>query len=389
MEKEMIPLSIPNLCGNELKYVTRALLDGWVSSGGGDIATFETNFAAYVHADFACACQSGTAGLHLCLRHFGIGENDIVLVPTLTFIATINSVMYQRAVPVFIDCDDDMQIDAGQIRRFLEEDCLFDGQILKEKESGRTIKAIIPVHVFGDTCDMDSIMDISQTYGLVVIEDATESLGSVFDRGKYKDRHAGTVGHAGVCSFNGNKIITTGGGGMVFSDDAEAIGHMRYLSTQAKDDAVYFVHNEYGYNYRMTNIQASIGIAQLELLDDFIQKKKENFAYYSKKLDACEYAYLKPFKTGGSANHWFYSFVLNTPDAQKRDALIHWMDNNNIQTRPIWKLNHTQKPLKLYRCVGAKRAERFYKSIVNIPCSTSLTHAQIDRVCSALVAFCE
>ena len=387
MEKELICLSIPNFRGNEKKYVDEAIDASWVSTAGAFITKFEEQTAKYLNAAEACACQSGTAGLHLCLRHYGVGTEDIVLVPTLTFIATINAVMYQGAEPIFFDCDEHLCMDMGQAEKYLQEDCIREAERTVDKATGKTVKAMIPVHVFGDHCDMVKAMKLAEEYHLTVIEDATESLGGTFNQGPYTGMHTGTVGHAGVFSFNGNKIITTGGGGMIVAKDAADVRHMRYLSQQAKDDMQYFIHNEYGYNYRMTNLQAALGLAQMEELEDFVRIKQANYGRYAQRLAGCRYARLMPFGAGERSNKWFYSLELNTPDAEKRDRLIRYLGENRIQSRPIWKLNHTQKPFEYFRHMDCPRATRFYDSIVNIPCSTNLTEEQIDRVCETLLAF--
>ena len=387
MSASLIPLSIPNFSGNERKYVDEAIDTEWVSTAGAFIGRFEVEMAKKLGVPRACACQSGTAGLHLCLRHFGVGADDIVLVPTLTFIAPINAVMYQAATPVFFDCDDHMCMDPDQVEAYLSRECRIEGGRTIEISSGKTVKAMLPVRVFGDHCDMDRLMELAEAYHLYVIEDATESVGGVFSKGKYAGLHTGTVGHAGVLSFNGNKIITTGGGGMVISRNAAAVDHMRYLSQQAKNDTLYFVHEEYGYNYRMTNLQAALGLAQLEELDGFLEVKRQNYAKYCEKLAGCRYGGMLPFESGAASNHWFYSFALNSPDAAKRDCLIRCMNGQNIQVRPIWKLNHTQTPFRRFRAMQCGNAQRFYDSVVNIPCSTNLTGAQLDRVCDVLLAF--
>ncbi len=387
MSDELICLSIPNFRGNEKKYVDAAIDAEWVSTAGAYITDFEKTIAAYVGAEQACACQSGTAGLHLCLRHFGVGQGDLVLVPTLTFIATINAVMYQSAEPVFFDCDEHMCIDTDQVEAYLERECRLEGDRTVEIASGKTVKAIIPVHVFGDHCRMDKIMDLAARYHLCVIEDATESLGGVF-QAPYEGKHTGTVGHAGVFSFNGNKIITTGGGGMVVSPDPKVVEHIRYLSQQAKNDTLYFVHEEYGYNYRMTNLQAALGLAQMEELDGFLKIKRENYRRYAQLLKECSYARLLPFGSGEEhSNCWFYSLYLNERDSAKRDRLIHYMIDRKIQVRPIWKLNHRQTPFLGFRAMSCERAEDFYDRVINIPCSTNLTEQQLERVCRALLDF--
>lgn len=377
--ERFIPLSVPNICGNELKYVTEAVETQWVSTAGGSITRFEEEFARYLNVRDACACQSGTAGLHLCLCHFGIGQDDIVLVPTLTFIATINVIMYQKAVPVFFDCTDNLCINPDQIIEYIDKYCSFNNGILIEKNSSRRVKAIIPVHVFGDLCDMEPIMDIAQKYNLVVIEDATESLGSSISSGRYKGLQSGTIGHAGVFSFNGNKIITTGGGGMIVSTENDVISHTRYLSQQSKNDALYFIHDEVGYNYRMTNLQAALGLGQLEQLDRFIEIKIENYEYYISLLKDSKLGYILPFKEK-NANKWFYSFVLYSKDFRQRDDLIRYLNSNKIQARPIWKLNHTQKPFTGFMSMDCPVAEVYYNSVVNLPCSSNLVKEDIEIV---------
>ncbi len=387
MNEELICLSIPNFAGNEKKYVDAAIDAEWVSTAGAYIGDFERALASYVGVEQACACQSGTAGLHLCLRHFGIGAGDIVLVPTLTFIAPINAVMYQNAVPVFFDCDEHMCIDVNQVEEYLSQECRRDEKSTVEIASGKTVKAIIPVHVFGDHCKMDALMDLAEYYHLFVIEDATEALGGVF-QGRYEGKHVGTVGHAGVFSFNGNKIVTTGGGGMVVSPDPTVVEHIRYLSQQAKNDALYFVHEEYGYNYRMTNLQAALGLAQMEELPVFLERKRKNYLQYLKLLKDCSYAEVLPFGCGTShSNCWFYSFALKECDPTKRDRLIRYMVDKHIQVRPIWKLNHTQTPFLAFRAMSCHRAADFYDRVINIPCSTNLSEEQMQRVCEALLSF--
>lgn len=387
MENSFIPLSTPNFRGNEKKYVDETLDGEWVSTAGAFIGRFEEAMASRLSVPQACACQSGTAGLHLCLRHFGVTAGDLVLVPTLTFIATINAVLYQSAEPVFFGCDDHMCMDAEQVAAYLEHECRPENGRTVEIASGKTVKAMIPVHVFGDHCDMDRLMDLAEQYHLTVIEDATESLGGVFSQGRYKGLSTGTVGHAGVLSFNGNKIITTGGGGMVVSNDVSVVGHIRYLSQQAKDDAMYFVHEEWGYNYRMTNLQAALGLAQLEELDGFLEIKRRNYVLYQEKLANCGYGELLPFGSRKGTNHWFYSFALREPDGGKRDRLLRYLNDRKIQARPIWKLNHTQTPFRTYRAMDCARAQNFYDRVVNIPCGTNLTEDQLDCVCEALLEF--
>lgn len=368
--KNFIPLSVPNLKGNEIKYVTDALQEEWVSTAGKYIEDFENIIKKYVNIEGAVACQSGTAGLHLALMICGVNAGDEVIVPTLTFIAAVNPVKYIGAEPVFMDCNKGLTLDENKLKKFCKEECSYYNGKLINKKTNRQIKAIIVVHVFGNLANMESIMKVAKDYNLKVIEDATEALGSYYIKGVFKKKFAGTIGDIGVYSFNGNKIITTGGGGMLVTNQENYEKEARYLSTQAKDDTLYFIHNEVGYNYRMTNLQAALGIAQMEQLEAFIKIKKENYEYYKEQGIT-----LLDFSDKIRANYWFYSFK-----SKDRDGLIKYLGEHRIQTRPIWKLIHTQKPYQKNQAYEVEQASLFYNQIVNIPCSTNLKKEEIKRV---------
>ncbi|MEM1484900.1 LegC family aminotransferase [Oscillospiraceae bacterium PP1C4] len=377
MDKSFIPLSIPNLIGNEQKYTANALEDGWVSTGGAYISQFENDIVQYVHAAGAVACQSGTAGLHLALLACGVDATHEVIVPTLTFVAAVNPVKYVGATPIFMDCDDTLCMDMQKLRRFIETECTFAEGKLSNKRTQKHIKAVVVVHVFGNLADMDSLMELASQYHLKIVEDATEALGSYYLQGKYAGKFAGTIGDVGVYSFNGNKIITTGGGGMLVSDDEQILKKSKYLSTQAKDDELYFIHKAVGYNYRMTNVQAAIGLAQLELLEDFIKVKATNYDQYNQLG-----MYLLPFRTDIRTNHWFYSYLTD-----KRDELIQYLTANRIQARPVWYLIHKLEPYQYAQSFEIKKAEYYWDKIVNIPCSTNLSKDDVKVVAQAILRF--
>lgn len=365
--KKNIPLSVPNLVGNELKYTTQAIETQWVSTGGELINKFEQNLAQYLKTKKITALQSGTAGLHLAMILASIKQGDEVIVPTLTFIAAVNPIKYVGAEPVFMDCDDFLCLDVEKMRDFCEKKCNFiDGKLINKKTK-KHIKAVIAVHVFGNMVEMESLINLAEKYNLKVIEDATEAIGTYYKRGNFAGKYAGTIGDFGVYSFNGNKIITTGGGGAFTAKDIKNVDKAKYLSTQAKDDEVNFVHNEIGYNYRMTNLQAAVGLAQLEQLEKFIEIKKKNYDLY-KKNDLK----LIGFKPELRSNYWFYS-LLN----EKRDKLINHLSTNNIQTRPIWTLIHTLKPYKNCQSYKIEKAIKAREKVVNIPCSTNLKEEDI------------
>lgn len=378
----MIPLSIPNFEGNEKKYVEDAVSQGWVSTGGAYVDKFEDMVAEYACVPGAVACQSGTAALHLSLIQCGVGIDDIVIVPTLTFIAAVNPVRYVHAEPIFMDCDDSLCMDPDKLRRFCEEECMLTEDGLIHRASQKYIKAVIVVHVFGNLADMESIMEISEEFHLKVIEDATEALGSYYESGKYNGKMAGSIGDFGAFSFNGNKIITTGGGGMIVSQDESALKHLKYLSTQAKDDPYFYLHNEVGFNYRMTNVQAAIGVAQMEMLEEFIKRKNENYQVYCELLDNDERFQILRFRSACRTNKWFYSLVINKKlCSMEIHAYINKLQNQGIQTRPIWGLIHEQKPYKKYLSYMIDKAKHFSNCIINLPCSTNLTNENIKTVC--------
>ena len=385
--KREIQLSIPNLSMDIVENLRECIETGWVSTGGRFIGEFEQKLAAYVGVEAAVSTQSGTAGLHLALKELGVEQGDEVLVPTLTFIAAVNPVAYLDAVPVFMDCDDTMCMDTDKLEQFLAEECTRkepEGQLIN-RTTGRKVKAIVAVHVFGNTCDMARIMKLAQVYGLKVLEDATESLGSFFKEGEHKGKFTGTIGDIGVYSFNANKIITTGGGGMVVARDRASLEHIRYLSITGKNDSLYFEHNEIGYNYRMLNTQAALGVSQIGQLEEFIEKKVSNYNYYSECLEAVPGVSLWPFRPGIRANHWFYSlYVEKETYGIDRDRLMAIMLAEGIQCRPVWKLCHTQKPYKSMQAYRIEKADLYEKHILNVPCSTNLTEEEIEYVCNMI-----
>lgn len=374
--KRIIPLSIPNFEGNEKKYVDDALEQGWVSTGGAYITKLEQELAKFLCTENVAACQSGTAALHLSLIEAGVGPGDVVLVPPLTFIAAVNPVKYQFATPVFIDCDDSFCMDPVKLRSFCDGECDWDGDKLKYK--GSAVKAIVVVHVFGNLADMVSIMNIAKKYNLKVVEDATEALGSFYTDGVYAGKFAGTIGDFGAYSFNGNKIITTGGGGAVTSNNPNSVDHMRYLSTQAKNDPHFYVHDEIGYNYRMTNLQAALGVAQMEELPEFIVRKQRNYELYKKCFDGFMLARLIPFREGTCSNKWFYSLEVNRNRTNSTiREIITDLQGFGIQTRAIWGLINEQKPYEKEKSYKIEKASYYANRVLNIPSSTQITREEI------------
>ena len=379
-----IPLSVPNLKGNELKYVTEAVKTEWVSTGGPYVTDFENKIAEYVNAKGAVACQNGTAGIHTALMTVGVEKDDIVIVPTLTFIAAVNPVKYIGAEPVFMDCDDSLCIDPENLKAFCEEECEFIDNILLFKTTKQKVKAIIVVHVFGNMADMEKILPIARKYNLKVIEGATEAIGTYYTEGALKGKYAGTMGDIGVYSFNGNKIITTGGGGMIVSNNEIYLKLSKHLTTQAKSDELNYTHDMIGYNYRMTNLQAALGLAQLEQLEKFIEIKNKNYNLYEKLLADTGFKLIK-FRENIRGNKWFYALLCS--DCSQRDKLIKYLLDKNIQTRPIWGLINEQKPYLGSEAYEIEKAKYYWEHVINIPCSTNISEADIKTVVEQIKLF--
>lgn len=378
---KFIPLCIPNFEGNERKYVDDAVDQGWVSTGGAYITKLEEEMARFLNVDEVSACQSGTSALHLALIESGVLPGDMVIVPTLTFIAAVNPVKYQFAEPLFMDCDDSLCMDPIKLKKFCDEECEFiDGKLL-HRITGKHIKAIIVVHVFGNLADMENIMEVAEKYNLKVIEDATEALGSKYTEGKFAEKHAGTIADFGAYSYNGNKIITTGGGGALTAKSADTVKHIRYLSTQCKDDSHYYIHNEVGFNYRMTNVQAAIGVAQMEELPEFILRKQKNYELYKELFKGFELGEMMDFRAGTFSNKWFYSLKINKVkvSATMREIIM-TLEKRGVGTRAIWGLIHEQLPYKDSLTYKIEKATNYSSCILNLPSSTNIAKDDIKYV---------
>ena len=385
-EEKIIPLSVPNLKGNELVYVKQAVESEWVSTAGPYVSQFEKDIAEYVHVPSAVACQSGTAGLHIALQICGVSRDDLVIVPTLTFIAAVNPVRYLGADPVFMDCDDSLCMDPEKLAEFCREECIYKNNTLYHKETGRRIAAVVVVHVFGNMADMEVVLRIAEQYNLKVVEDATEAIGTKYETGLYAGRFAGTMGDIGVYSFNGNKIITTGGGGMIVSRNMDYLREAKHLTTQAKADEANFIHDEVGYNYRLTNLQAALGIAQLEQLEIFISTKKRNYELYRKLLPENAGLSILKFREGIRSNCWFYSLMCEDLSVWRPAEIIEKLKEHHIQTRPIWGLIHEQAPYRGSICYKIEKADYYWKRVVNLPCSTNLTSEEVNRVVHTILS---
>jgi perosamine synthetase len=381
----LIPLSIPLIAGREWDYVKQCLDTGWVSSAGPFVERFESAFADCVGSSHAIACASGTAALTLALRVAGVERDDEVLLPTITFIAPVNAASYLGAHPVFFDCDEFYNLDVQAVGRFLEQETQVRAGAVFNRRSGRRIRAAVMVHVFGNAGRMGELIALCRERGISVIEDACEALGTRYTVGEAAGHHAGTLGDIGCFSFNGNKIITTGGGGMVVTANSEYARRVRYLSTQAKDDEVRYIHHEIGYNDRLTNVQAALGVAQLEQLSNYLERKRLNFNLYRHavaQISGLNLALPPPYAVN---NLWMYALQIDSAVyGEGRESLMQRLSERGIQTRPLWYPNHLQRPFRGAQAYGIERALKLLECTLNIPCSVGLVREDLEKVVEAL-----
>lgn len=364
-----IPLCVPEIRGNEWAYIKECLDTGWVSSVGAYVDRFEKELAAYVGQPYAVAVASGTAALHIALLVAGICPDDEVLVSTLTFIAPVNAIRYIGAWPVFMDAEPDYwQMDPQKVVEFLEKECCWQNGQLHNRVSGRRVKAILPVHILGHPVDMKPIIEIARKYNLIIIEDATESLGA-----QYKGQKVGCLGDIACFSFNGNKLITTGGGGMLVTDNEAWARRAKYLTTQAKDDPIEFTHDEIGYNYRLTNIQAALGCAQLEQLETYIAAKRRIASTYTQAFQGVLGLKSMPEAAWASSVFWLYTILVDQETyGMGSRHLLSRLQQAGVQTRPLWQPAHLNQPYRdcvAYRCEVAQRLNR---NALSLPCSVNL-----------------
>ncbi len=355
------------MSGREMQYVQEAFDSNWIAPLGPNVTAFEEAFAAKVGAKHALALSSGTAAIHLALIHLGVGPGDEVIVSTLTFAASANPVVYQGAKPVFIDSE--------RTSWNMDPDLLAE-TVARKARQGNLPKAVILVHLYGQTADIDRILAICNEYDIPLIEDAAEALGA-----RYKGRSPGILGRAGIFSFNGNKIITTSGGGMLVSDDAELIAHARKLATQARDPAPHYQHSEIGYNYRMSNVLAGIGRGQLQALDDRVRRKREIFESYRRALGDLPGIDFMPEAPWGLHTRWLTVITVdpNRFGATREDIRLA-LEAENIESRPLWKPMHLQPVFRDCEYIGRGVAEDLFARGLCLPSGTAMSEADQMRV---------
>jgi perosamine synthetase len=378
---EFIPLIEPEIRGNEWKYVRECLETGWVSSAGPFVDRFEHMVAQQCGCQHAIATVNGTSALHVALLVAGVQPDDEVLVSTLTFIAPVNAIRYVGAWPVFVDAEPDYwQMDPDRVVEFLEQGCRWSNGALYNQRTGRRVTAIVPVHVLGHPADLDPIVTAARKFGLKVIEDATECLGAT-----YRGRPLGSIGDIACFSFNGNKIITTGGGGMLVTSNSEWAQRAKYLTTQAKDDPIEYVHKEIGYNYRLTNVQAAMGCAQMEQLEAYVAAKREIADRYYMGLR--DISGIVPMRQASWAKSTFWMYTVLIKEDKfgiNSRQLLQALADQKIQCRPLWQPIHQSPAHALSHAGELPVSEQLSKEALSLPCSVGLSEDGQQKVINLL-----
>lgn len=365
LKNERILLSSPHMSdeGYEQEFVQEAFDTNWIAPLGANVTGFENELASYVGAGHAAALVSGTSAIHMALKAVGVDQGDIVICQSLTFSATANPIIYQGATPVFVDSDEDSwNMNPDYLREALE----------KYPEA----KAVLVVHLYGLSAKLDEIIEICKEFGVPLIEDAAESLGTM-----YKGKYTGTFGDYGIFSFNGNKIITTSGGGMLVSNDEERIAKVRFWSTQSRDQARHYQHSEIGYNYRMSNIVAGIGRGQLKVLPDRVEKKRYIHDFYKRELEDIPQISFMPENDWDEPNYWLSAITLKGVDP---NFVIDELEKENIESRPIWKPMHLQPVFEKYDYIGRDVSQKLFETGICLPSDTKMTDGDLNRVVNAI-----
>ena len=376
----MIPLSLPNIDGKEWDYVKECLDTGWVSSAGSFVDRFENEFAKYHSVNGSVSVINGTSALHIALNLLEVKNGDFVIMPNITFVASANAISYTGASPLLIDIDkDSWQMDLDILENFLEDDCMKNNKgVLVHKRTGRRIAALMIVHVQGNICDMDRLVTICKEYTLPLLEDAAEALGS-----EYKKQYAGTIGDIGCFSFNGNKIMTTGGGGMIMSRHPKFLLKAKHLSTTAKRDPLTYFHDEIGYNYRLVNVLAAIGVAQLEKLDTFLAAKRKIANYYRANLKNVGDINFQFISNEVNSNEWLFTITTSS-----MNDLLEYLNKNGVMSRPFWvPMNKLPMYCNNLYVSNYDISASIHKTALSIPCSTNISNIELEKVTQTIKNF--
>ena len=362
-------LSAPHMSGNELKYIQKVFESNYIAPIGEYINKFEQSIKNYTGISNALAVTNGTAAIHLALRILGIKEDDDVLASTFTFIGSVNAILYQNANPVFIDSDNESwNISPKLLNKYLVQ-------------CDKKPKALILTHLYGMSADIEKIAQICNLHGVYLIEDAAESLGATFN-----NKHTGTFGDFGIYSFNGNKILTTSGGGMLVSNNEEYIKKALFYSTQAREDEIFYEHNEYGYNYRMSNVLAAIGVAQMEVIEDRVNKKREIFQWYKEFLNEIEEINFMPELENSRGNRWLTAITFEKTNYNK---IMEALENINVESRPLWKPMHLQPLFENSKNYLDGTSEELFKKGLCLASSTTMTKDDIKNICDVIKKCCK
>ncbi|MDG1709820.1 MAG: LegC family aminotransferase [Schleiferiaceae bacterium] len=379
-DKQIICLSVPNISGNELKYVKECLDTGWISTAGSYVDKFETMVADYAGANYGIATMNGTSALHISLLILGVKPKDYVIVSNLTFVASANAIKYTGADPILVDArPDTWQMDLDLLEKFLQTETMVNDKGERVLESdGRCIRTIMPVHIQGNIFDLDRFKSICEEFNMSFVEDAAEALGS-----KYKGQSAGTSGEIGVFSFNGNKIISAGGGGVILTNDSSIAKKAKHLTTTAKIDPMFYFHDQVGYNYRLVNVLAAIGVAQMEQLPSFVEKKRFIGRYYRKHLGGLGDIEFQQVNNEVEHNEWL--FTIKTK--HQRD-LLEFLNNNNVMSRPFWMPMNQLPMYEACRYITIDdNCRKIHDNCLSIPCSTNITEGELEKVCRTIEKF--
>lgn len=364
MKNKRIFLSAPHMSGNELKYIQDVFKSNYIAPLGDYVNRFEDSVKNYTGAKYALAVTSGTAAIHLALRILDIKDGDDVLASTFTFIGSVNAILYQNANPVFIDSDkESWNLSPKLLNKYL-------------LECDKKPKALILTHLYGMSADIETIVDICKLHGIYLIEDAAESLGATF-----AGKHTGTFGDFGIYSFNGNKILTTSGGGMLVSDNEEYIKKAMYYATQAREEELYYEHHEYGYNYRMSNVLAAIGVAQMEVIEDRILKKREIFEWYREFLADVKEIEFMPELSASRGNRWLSTLICQNSDYKK---IIKALEEIGVESRPLWKPMHLQTLFKNSQSYIDGTSQELFNKGLCLASSTTMNRSDVDKICTVI-----
>ena len=378
-KNKQIFLHPPYIKGNEWTYVKECLNSGWISKGKYN-NIFEQKIANFTRSKYTIACINGTSALQISLKIVGVLADDEVIVPTITFIAPVNAIKYNGANPIFMDVDDFHNLDADKTIQFLKNETVFKSGFTYNKKTSRRISAIIPVHTWGNAANLEELLLLCQERNIAVVEDASESLGTTYINGSFSKKHTGTIGLVGCLSFNVNKIITSGGGGMILTENDKIAETARYLVNQAKDDTVWYKHNEVGYNYRLSNINASLGVAQFEKLEEFLAKKKSIHQLYVKGFDDIEGISVMEIPQFSNSNYWLNILKFDNKYPRQLSKIINDLNNQAIQTRPVWHPNHLQKPYINCQTYKIEKAQKIISNSLCVPSGIDLREEDIKLI---------